>query len=38
MAPVMTKVLTAQHNLNDDEYQKIVEILGHELNCIGMDT
>jgi hypothetical protein len=37
-AVVITKDLIAQHNLTDDEYKKIVEILGHELNCIGMDS
>ena len=37
MAPVMTKVFIAQHNLTDDEYKKIVEILERELMCIGMD-
>ena len=35
--PVMTKDLITQHNLTDDEYQKIVGILGRELICIGMD-
>ena len=29
---VMTKDLIAQHNLTDDEYKKIVEILGREPN------
>jgi phosphoribosylformylglycinamidine synthase II len=35
---VMTKDLIAQHNLTDDEYQKIVEILGREPNLteLGM--
>jgi hypothetical protein len=32
-----TKDLIAQRNLTDDEYKKIVEILGRELICIGMD-
>jgi phosphoribosylformylglycinamidine synthase len=34
----MTKDLIAQHNLTDDEYQKIVEILGREPNIteLGM--
>ena len=36
--PVMTKVLIAQHNLTDYEYKEIVEILGRELVCIGMDS
>jgi phosphoribosylformylglycinamidine synthase subunit PurL len=37
-APVMTKDLIAQHNLTDDEYKKIVEILGREPNLteLGM--
>jgi phosphoribosylformylglycinamidine synthase subunit PurL len=37
-APVMTKDLIAQHNLTDDEYKKIVEILGREQNIteLGM--
>jgi hypothetical protein len=26
-APAMTKDLIAQHNLTDDEYKKIIEIL-----------
>jgi phosphoribosylformylglycinamidine synthase len=34
---VITKDLIAQHNLTDDEYKKIVEILGREPNCIEMD-
>ena len=34
----ITNDLIAQHNLMDVEYKKIVEILGHELNCIGMDS
>ena len=36
--PVMTKNLLAQHNLTDDEYKKIVEILGREPNVteLGM--
>jgi hypothetical protein len=34
----ITKDLIAQHNLTDDEYQKIVGILGRELICIGMDS
>ena len=38
MAPVMTKVLIVQHNLTGDEYKEIVEILGRELICIGMDS
>ena len=37
-APVMRKDFIAQHNLTDDEYKKIVEILGRELSCIGMDS
>ena len=28
VSPVITKDLIAQHNLTDDEYKKIVEILG----------
>ena len=36
--PVVTPGLIAQHNLIDDEYQKIVGILGHELICIVMDS
>jgi phosphoribosylformylglycinamidine synthase len=28
---MITKDLIAQHNLTDEEYQKIVEILGREL-------
>src|SRR5947209_9419386 len=37
-AQVMTKDLIAQHNLTDDEYKKIVEILGREPNIteLGM--
>ena len=35
---VITKDIIAQHNLADDEYEKIVEILGRELTCIGMDS
>jgi phosphoribosylformylglycinamidine synthase II len=37
-APAMTKDLIAQHNLTDDEYKKIVEILGREPNLteLGM--
>ena len=34
----ITKDLIAQHNLTDDEYKKIVEILERELICIGMDS
>jgi hypothetical protein len=34
---IMTKDLIAQHNLTDDEYKKIVETLGRELICIGID-
>ena len=34
----ITKDLIAQHNLTDDEYQKIVEILGREVICTGMDS
>ena len=34
----ITKDLIAQHNLTGDEYKKIVEILGRELSCIGMDS
>jgi phosphoribosylformylglycinamidine synthase len=36
--PVITKDLIAQHNLTDDEYKKIVEILGREPNLteLGM--
>jgi phosphoribosylformylglycinamidine synthase len=29
---IITKGLIAQHNLTDDEYKKIVEILGREPN------
>lgn len=36
-AVVIANDLIAQHNLTDDEYKKIVEILGRELSCIGMD-
>jgi len=38
MALVITKELIAQHNLSDDEYKKIVEILGREPNLteLGM--
>src|SRR5207342_822834 len=37
-AQVITKDLIAQHNLTDDEYKKIVEILGREPNIteLGM--
>jgi phosphoribosylformylglycinamidine synthase subunit PurL len=37
-SPVITKDLIAQHNLTDDEYKKIVEILGREPNLteLGM--
>ena len=37
-ALVITKDLIAQHNLTDDEYKKIVEILGREPNIteLGM--
>ena len=37
-SPVMTKDLIAQHNLTDEEYQKIVGILGREPNIteLGM--
>src|SRR5688572_30130203 len=36
--PIITKDLIAQHNLTDDEYKKIVEILGREPNLteLGM--
>ncbi len=36
--PIMTKDLIAQHNLTDEEYQNIVEILGREPNVteLGM--
>ncbi|HXV69710.1 MAG TPA: phosphoribosylformylglycinamidine synthase subunit PurL [Nitrospira sp.] len=36
--PVITRDLIAQHNLTDDEYKKIVEILGREPNLteLGM--
>jgi hypothetical protein len=34
---MMTKDFIAQHNLTDDEYKRIVGILGRELICIGMD-
>jgi uncharacterized membrane protein len=34
----ITKDRIAQHNLTDDEYKKIVEILERELICIGMDS
>jgi preprotein translocase subunit SecE len=37
-AQVITKDLIAQHNLTDDEYKKIVWILGRELICIRMDS
>jgi phosphoribosylformylglycinamidine (FGAM) synthase-like enzyme len=35
---VMTQGLIAQHNLTDDKYRKIVEILGREPNLteLGM--
>src|SRR5574337_774103 len=38
MSLVITKELIAQHNLTDDEYKKIVEILGREPNIteLGM--
>ncbi|MEC4889206.1 MAG: phosphoribosylformylglycinamidine synthase subunit PurL [Nitrospira sp.] len=38
MSLVITKELIAQHNLTDDEYKKIVEILGREPNLteLGM--
>ena len=37
-APVITKDLIGQHNLTDDEYKKIIEILGREPNIteLGM--
>src|SRR5499433_1952548 len=37
-SPTITKDLIAQHNLTDDEYKKIVEILGREPNIteLGM--
>jgi hypothetical protein len=35
---LITKDLIVQHNLTDDEYKKIVEILGRELICIGIDS
>ena len=37
----IAKDLIAQHNLTEDEYdeyKEIVEILGRELSCIGMDS
>lgn len=34
MSLVITKELVAQHNLSDDEFQKIVEIFGRELSLI----
>jgi len=34
---MITKDLIAQHNLTDDEYKKIIGILGRELMYIGMD-
>jgi hypothetical protein len=37
-AVAITKVLITQQNLTDDEYKKIVEILGRELSCIRMDS
>ena len=37
-AQIMTKDLIAQHNLTDDRYKKIVEILERELICIGMGS
>ena len=37
-AVVITKDLIAQHNLTDDEHGKIIEILGREMICIGMDS
>ena len=38
MAFVITKELIAQHNLTDDEFKKIVDILGREPNLteLGM--
>ena len=38
MSLVITKELIAQHNLTDDEFKKIVEILGREPNIteLGM--
>ena len=35
---LITKALIAQHKLTDDEFKKIVEILGRELICIEMDS
>ena len=35
---LITKDLIAQHNLTNDEYKKIVEILGRALSCIGTDS
>ena len=37
-AIAITKDIIAWHNLTDDEYKKIVEILGRELICIEMDS
>ena len=37
-AGLIAKDLTAQHNLTDDEYQRIVDIFECELICIGMDS
>jgi len=34
-APVITKDLIAQHNLTDDEYERIVETSECEPNLIG---
>ncbi|MEK6632530.1 MAG: hypothetical protein AABY94_04385 [Nitrospirota bacterium] len=34
MSLVITKELIAQHNLTDDEFKKIVEILGREPSLI----
>ena len=38
MIASITNDLIAQHNLTDDEYQKIVDIFECELICIGMDS
>lgn len=38
MALVITKELIAQHNLTDDEFKKIVEILGREPNLSHTGT
>ena len=38
IAPVMMKVLIAQHNLTNDEYKKIIGTPERELICIEMNS